>query len=326
MTQRLTTIKNHLSNDKSYILIQTLLNLWLLNYEQASLLITGNPKDLEHLLSSMTLEKAKLISLKLFDKLHSKEHLDSCCFKLGWKNVFDQTHCLYAPLPISCIFTDSTINISDNFVFCAEAEFGFSLNQDLVPQDFTQELTENEAKKLIKEIFLCIEFCGCRINSVFNQLKFEKKSRSLPSYVCDALLGSKILQGKKLFSSESSESLDDILNNMASTKVKFTLNNKILSEGTPKNNPFNSPLSSFTFFVNDFLINGQNTLYKDSFVISGHCCQIGFSRLNGKENTFMPEYVELDGKDQVFNNNIVSGDVLRANFGAVGSVSCELIP
>jgi len=239
------------------------------------------------------------------DSPHAKRLGGLVGYKLGWKDKYSEQRALYGPI-FGCgiINEGESVSLTQHKVFCAEAEFGFTFGVSLPAR--VQPYSEEEVWAAVDDVSLCIELCGTR----------QSESTDLLHYVADALSGASIIVGPSI----ATEELDPA--GFPHVGVEIILDGEVLSRGDATSNPFDSPLASVTFLVNELCVRHGVTIQGGSLVIAGHCCQAGFK---GRP---APPHVANDVKSGKLPAGLVkdAGSVIRADFAGIGNVTAGLLP
>eukprot|EP00929_Paragymnodinium_shiwhaense_P117564 TRINITY_DN8834_c0_g1_i1.p1 TRINITY_DN8834_c0_g1~~TRINITY_DN8834_c0_g1_i1.p1 ORF type:complete len:310 (-),score=39.92 TRINITY_DN8834_c0_g1_i1:185-1114(-) len=218
-------------------------------------------------------------------------------WKLGWKGVFPEQHALYGPLfKQGLVGSGEKVSLGLHKVFSAEAEFGLVFGRRLEAR--STPYTPEEVWAAVDHVELCIELCSCR----------HWESRNRLHYVADALLSGAVVRGPSIGKPSDPSKLPDI-------EVKLSVAGKEMQTGSAKNNPFDAPLPSATFAVNEVCGKRQRAIEKGDILITGHCCQAAFDRRPCPPHTV--------GSTPLASWS--SGDVMQADFAGLGSVKTILM-
>merc|ERR1711957_776516 len=96
--------------------------------------------------------------------------------------------------------------------------------------------------------------------------------------------------------------------------VKLSVAGVQMSNGDARSNPFDSPLASATFIVNDLCTRRQIAIEPGTLLITGHCCQAAFDHRPCPPHT-------VGGTPLA---SWSAGDMIEAEFDGLGSVSAVL--
>lgn len=217
-------------------------------------------------------------------------------YKLGWKGAFPEQHALHGPLFASGLFQHGmSVSLAEHKIFSAEAEFGLVFGKALAAR--SEAYSEEEVWEAVDHVELCIELCSCRQWQTSNRLH----------YVADALLSGCVVRGPSIGKPTSPSKLPEV-------SVRLLVGGKEMSSGNATSNPYDAPLASVAFLVNDLCVARRVPICAGDLVISGHCCQVAFADRPCPPHT-------VGGTPLAAWK---AGDVIRAEFEGLGAVQAEL--
>jgi 2-keto-4-pentenoate hydratase len=226
-----------------------------------------------------------------------------CGWKMGWKGVFAERPTLCGPLfGMGLMNSGTSVSLSSHRLFSAEAEFCVVLKAPLEPK--ATAYSEAEVWAAVGTVQLCIELCGAR------QFQSDDRLHS----VADALLGCGVVRGPVIGTRDEVDPAS-----LLTHRVAFSLNGVEISSGDAANNPGNSPLASLTSLANELCVERGMQVAAGALVICGHCCMAGFAGRPAPGLVWPNPRQEWGGADWA------EGDVLRADFGALGAVEVVLL-
>jgi 2-keto-4-pentenoate hydratase len=269
-----------------------LLDEW---YRPAAVPLTVAPlADLE---AALAVNRAMAVSPK------AEQLGGHCGWKMGWKGVFAERPTLCGPLfGMGLMNSGTSVSLSSHRLFSAEAEFCVVLKAPLEPK--ATAYSEAEVWAAVGTVQLCIELCGAR------QFQSDDRLHS----VADALLGCGVVRGPVIGMRDEVDPAS-----LLTHRVAFSLNGVEISSGDAANNPGNSPLASLTSLANELCVERGMQVAAGALVICGHCCMAGFAGRPAPGLVWPNPRQEWGGADWV------EGDVLRADFGALGAVEVTLL-
>ena len=235
-------------------------------------------------------------------------------YKLGWKN-----HALLAPLPAmySPVFrggfrpSGATVSLARHKLFCAEAEYGFTLSRALVPGEAA--FSEADVWAAVGAIELCVELCGTRLA----EPDAADAAEMAPALLADAMCNALVVRGPTVYS----EAADECAARgfapaaLATARVRLLVDGAELSAGDGTENPLDSPLASLTFLVNDLVHRRRLPLEAGALVIAGHTCQVAFAGRPAPSSARALAQARVAGRTTR----------LEADFGGLGVVAVELV-
>merc|ERR1712166_64828 len=229
--------------------------------------------------------------------------------KLGWKNSQhlkgEGLPGFYCPIFKATFFSsEDEVDLSWWQIFAAEAEFGFHLQAPFEPRD--KPYTEEEVWAGVCHIELCIELIGSRVAHALDD------TMSPWQHMADVAFNAGVVRGPSM----PKEEVD--VSHLVDIPVSLSLNEKLVSTGSPKENPLDSPLGSLTFMVNDMAHRSQKRV-EPGLVICGHCCQMAFCGHAGYNCTSSSDWSA--GQNTA---TVKHGDTLTAQFGDMGATSLKI--
>ena len=204
----------------------------------------------------------------------------------------------------STILLSRLLSVHNCSSVSAQAEYGFTLKRDF-PACASPGYSMTEVWTAVEKINLCIELCGSR----------HLESTDPLQYIADALSGACVIVGPEI-------ELPDDPFALPTRKVVIELNGVHVSQGNATENPFDSPLASLHFLVNELCHRHQMSISAGTFVITGHCTQAGF------KGQPAPPHIANDVKSGKLASGQIelNGSEISANFETYGSVSAILTP
>ena len=195
------------------------------------------------------------------------------------KGALPGKHALYGPLFRGGVLASGDcVSLAKHHIFSAEAEFGFVFARDMGPLAAeAAPYTEDDVWDAVSHVELCIELCGAR------QVRSDNKLH----YVADSLLGACVVRGRPIARPPHPGSLTDV-------RVRLSVAGREIARGTAKANPFDSPLASVTFCVNELCKERGRPVEAGMLVLAGHTCQLVFK---GRPQ---PPFVTYSAKDLNF--------------------------
>lgn len=222
-------------------------------------------------------------------------------YKMGWKGggggLIDAP-AMHGPIFRAGVHAGGdAVPLGLHKIFCAEAEFGFTLGGEVPPRG--EPYSEDEVRGMVAARHLCIELCGAR----------HTCAGAAPLTLCaDALCGAGVVIGPPLPGAADWAAL-------AAAPVTIRAAGRVVAEGSGRENPFDAPLASLRWLVNDVCVRRGAALPAGAFVAAGHCCQL---RLEGGPAPAPALHLP--------SARCRPGDVVRAEFAGVGAVEFEVAP
>lgn len=217
-------------------------------------------------------------------------------YKAGWKGAFPEQHELYGPLfGQGFVQNGQSVSLSLHKVFSCEAEFGLVFGSRLEARD--TPYSDAEVLAAVDHVELCIELCSSRQCTSTNKLH----------YVADGLLSGCVVRGPHIPVPEDLASWPYI-------GVCLEVPGSQSVVGDARNNPFDSPVPSAAFIVNDLCVKHRTAIPAGYLIITGHCCQLAFAERPCPPHTAGGTAVA----------HWKEGDVIRAEFDGLGVVEAVL--
>jgi 2-keto-4-pentenoate hydratase len=247
-------------------------------------------------------------------------------WKLGWKNnplVSADPLCLsamYSPIFAGCFMpSGAEVSLSHHKVFCAEAEYGFTMGAELQPRD--ERYSESEVWAAVRSYEPCIELCGARFTTA--------TAKASPYHLlADAMNNALVIRGTPVLVSATdlAEPVPSALLG-GDLNVRLCVDGQDVSLGTGSENPGDSPLASLTFLVNDLVHRRGHTLAAGHLVIAGHTCQVAFSSRPAPPSARALPQAQVCGARVVPQAAVEFGahTVLEAYFEGCGTVRATLV-
>ena len=241
-------------------------------------------------------------------------------YKLGWKsNPLVKAdplnlHAIYAPIFSGCFFpSGSEVSLSHHKVFCAEAEYGFTIGpKPLEPTAIPY--TREEVWAAVASYEPCIELCGSRFTTA--------TAKASPYHLlADAMSNALVIRGAPVAAPDEPPS------SLVDNTVRILVDGREVSSGTGKENPGDSPLDALTFLVNDLTVRRQQALPSGALVIAGHTCQVAFSSRPAPPSARTLPQAQVCGARVVPQAAVEFGahTVLEAYFEGCGTVRATLV-
>lgn len=217
------------------------------------------PAEVEALQHVQTLSDALAVSSAMARSPQTARLGGLAGYKAGWKGAFPEQHELYGPLFAGgFIQHGGSASLSLHKVFSCEAEFGLVFGRRLEARD--SPYSETEVLAAVDHVELCIELCSCRQWTSVNKLH----------YVADGLLSGGVVRGPHIPVPKDLASWPHI-------SVRLEVPGDQSSTGDARNNPYDSPVPSATFIVNDLCVKHHTSIEAGCLIITGHCCQLAFA-------------------------------------------------
>jgi len=245
-------------------------------------------------------------------------------WKLGWKRnplvMADPTRlpAMYAPIFAGCFFpSGSEVSLSHHKVFCAEAEYGFTLGRPLTPR--TELYSESEVWAAVHSYEPCIELCGARSSMTI--------AKTSPYHLlADAMNNAVVIRGKPVLTCPAMPP-PDMLTGSRDYLVRLLVDGREVSSGTGAENPADSPLGALTFLVNELTHRRCRSLDAGALIIAGHTCQVAFSSRPAPPSARTLPQARVCGARVIPQAAVEFGvhTVLEAYFEGCGTVRATLV-
>ena len=202
--------------------------------------------------------------------------------------------------------------LSHHKVFCAEAEYGFTIGpKPLEPTAIPY--TREEVWAAVASYEPCIELCGSRFTTA--------TAKASPYHLlADAMSNALVIRGAPVAAPDEPPS------SLVDNTVRILVDGREVSSGTGKENPGDSPLDALTFLVNDLTVRRQQALPAGALVIAGHTCQVAFSSRPAPPSARTLPQAQVCGARVVPQAAVeLEHTVLEAYFEGCGTVRATLV-